>query len=288
MEQTVKKKRKKKFEWGYFLLLPGIGYIVFFICIVSYLVFMQSIGFHNPIGEDAFTTEHWSMITSRIFRDSLLFSLRIGILSSLISIVICYPLALALQKCPGKKTLLSIIKLPLFVPGLVGSFLIINIIDFHGLLNQFLMWVGMIEEPMRLRNDSAGIGALAIHIWRFVPFQMIIMFSAIEGIRSDIKDAARNLGANAFGVLRHIIIPLTIPSALVAIILVFIRTFNDFAIASTAGPIYPLSLAELMHTQAHRFHDWGGTAVVGVSMIFFAVAFVVIYTVLSKQIEKLM
>ena len=286
MEHSLKK-RKKKFEWGYLLLLPGIGYIVFFICIVTYLVFMQSIGFHNPIGEDGFTTEHWAMLTDRIFRDSLLFSLRIGIMSSLISIVICYPLALALQKCPGKKALLSIIKLPLFVPGLVGSFLIINLIDFHGLLNQTLMWFGIIAEPLRLRNDSAGIGALMIHVWKFVPFQMIIMYSAIEGIRSDIKDAARNLGASPFGVLRQIIIPLTIPSALVAVILVFIRTFNDFAIASTAGPIYPLSLAELMHMQAHTFHDWGSTAVVGVSMIFFAIIFVILYTVLSKQISKL-
>ena len=286
MEQ-VRKKRKKKFEWGYLLLIPGIGYIVFFICIVSYLVFMQSIGFHNPIGEDGFTTAHWGMFTSQIFRDSLFFSLRIGILSSLVSIVLCYPLALALQKSPGRKALLSIIKLPLFVPGLVGSFLIINIIDYHGLLNQLLMWLNIIESPLRLRNDSAGIGVLAIHIWKFVPFQMIIMYSAIEGIRSDIRDAARNLGANGFGVLRHIIIPLTIPSALVAVILVFIRTFNDFAIASTAGPIYPLSLAELMHMQAHTFHDWGATAVVGVSMIFFAVLFVTFYTILSKQIERL-
>jgi len=282
MEQVKpRKKKRKSFEWGYFLLIPGIGYILFFIVAVSFMVLRQS------FGEDNFTTEYWRILLDQQFRDAFFFSLRIGILSSMLSIAICYPLALALQKSPGRKTLLSIIKLPIFVPGLVGSFLIMNLIDYHGLLNYFLMWIGITSTPLRLRNDTAGIGVIAIHIWRFVPFQMLIMYSAIEGIRSDIKDAARNLGANGLGVFRHIILPLTIPSALVAVILTFVRTFNDFAIASTAGPLYPMALAELMHVQAHMFREWGHAAVIGTSMIIFAILFVVLYTVLSKQIQKI-
>ncbi len=285
--QKKRKKGWKNFEWGYLLLIPGIGYIVFFILIVSAVMIMQSVGYYNFTGEDKFSLEYWNILLGQQFWDSLRFSLKMGVGSSLTSILICYPLALLLQKAPGKKVLMSIIKMPLFIPSLVGSFLIINIIDYHGILNELLMWLKIIPEPLRLRNDAQGVAVLLIQIWKYVPFQMIIMFSAIEGVRSDVRDAARNLGANSFGVLRHIIFPLTIPSALVAVILVFIKTFNDFAISSTAGPLYPPSLSGFMHAQANTFHEWNISACVGTAMLVAAVLFIVLYTVLGKKIEKL-
>jgi len=182
---------------------------------------------------------------------------------------------------------MSIIKTPMFMPALVGSFLIINIIDYHGIVNVFLMWIGVVSEPLRLRNDDAGIGVIVIQVWKNLPFQLTIMYAALEGIRSDIKDAARNLGASGFGVLRHIIIPLTIPSALVAVIFVFIRAFNDFAITSTAGPLYPNSVSNFMRLQANTYYNWGASACVGCAMVVAAILFVTAYTMLGKQLERL-
>lgn len=280
-------KKKRKFEWGYLLLIPGIGYIVFFIAMSTHVMVMQSLGYYNYTGVSEFSLKFWNEVFEQGFWDSLLFSLKIGIGSSMISIIICYPLALLLQKTPGKKILLSIIQTPLFIPALVGSFLIINIIDYHGIVNELLVFLRIIEEPLRLRNDDYGIGVLVIQVWKNVPFQMIIMFSAIEGIRKDVMDAARNLGANTFSVLRHIIFPLSLPSALVAVILVFIRTFNDFAISNTAGPLYPTSLANLMHKKAYMFNEWNTSACIGVMMMVTSIVFVSIYTAIAKKLEKM-
>ena len=285
---TGPKKKKKKFEWGYLLLIPGLGYIVGNVAMSCYLMVMQSFGFYNYTGVSTFSTEHWNIVLSKNFWDSLVFSLKMGIGSSMLSIIICYPLALLLQKAPGRKSLLSLIKVPIFIPGLVASFLIINIIDYHGIVNEILMGLRLISEPLRLRNDAQGIGVLLIQIWKYVPWQMIIMYSAIESIRSDVKDAARNLGATPWGVLKNIIFPLTIPSALVAVILVFIRTFNDFAIANTAGPLYPTSLSNLMHMQARMFNEWNISACIGTSMLVTSILLVALYTYIAKRIEKLM
>lgn len=279
--------RKKKFEWGYLLLLPGLGYIVYFVFMSAAVMIAQSFGYYNYTGESGFSTEFWKEVFTPEFFDSLCFSLKIGIGSSLLSIIVCYPLALLLQNCPGKKTLLSIIKTPLFIPALVGSFLIINVIDYHGIVNEFLIWTGIISEPLRLRNDSAGIAVLIIQVWKNVPFQMILMFSAIEGIRKDVIDAAKNLGAGYLSVLRHVILPLSLPSALVAVILVFIKTFNDFAISNTAGPLYPTSLANLMHVQAYVFNEWNLSACIGVVMLVTSVLFVALYTYVGKKLEQL-
>ncbi len=279
--------KKKKIKWRYLLLIPGIGYIVLLITVSVFIMFLQSIGFYNFTGTSGFTLIYWKTLFNEVFWDSLFFSLKMGIGSSMISISICYPLALLLQKSPGKKTLLSLIKIPMFIPGLVGSFLIINMIDYHSVLNAFLLWIGAIKEPLRLRNDAYGIGALMILIWKNVPFQMIIMYSAIDAIRKDVINAAKNLGATPFQVLYDIIIPITLPSALVAIILVFIRSFYNFAIISTAGPLYPASISALMHKNAYMFNRWNTSACIGVIMMLSSILFVSIYTFIGKKLAKI-
>lgn len=279
-------KKKRKLEWGYLLILPGIGYIVFMLSTSIYMMVMQSLGFYNYVGESGFSLEFWENVINRQFIDSLLFSLKIGVLSSLCSIIICYPLAVYLQKARGGKMLLTMIRIPYFIPALVASFLIVNVIDYHGIFNQCLMALNLIDEPLRLRNDDWGLGVLFIQIWKNVPFQMIIMYSAIESIRKDVLDAARNLGAGSLTIMREIIIPITVPSAFIAVIMVFIGTFNDFAISSTAGPMYPVSLASLMHSYAYAYYDWNTSACVGVLMLVVTVLGVIGYTWLQKKIER--
>ncbi|WP_325200404.1 ABC transporter permease [Oscillibacter sp.] len=280
--------KKRKFEWGYLLILPGIGYILFMIFMAIYMMVMQSFGFYNYIGESSFSLEFWQHVINQQFIDSLFFSLKIGVLSSLCSILICYVLANYLQNAWGGKTLLTIIRIPYFIPALVAAFLIANVIDYHGILNQFLMGIHLIDEPLRLRNDDWGLGVLFIQIWKNVPFQMIIMYSAIESIRKDVLDAARNLGAGRVVLMKDIIIPITLPSAFIAVIMVFIGTFNDFAISSTAGPMYPVSLAALMHSYAYVYYDWNTSACIGVLMLLITVLGVIGYTWLQKKLERML
>ena len=255
--------KKKNFEWGYLLLLPGLGYMAAFILLSFVFMVLQSVGMINYTGESMFTTQYWSTFADKMFTDSL-------------------------QKTWGSKLLLSIIKMPLFIPALVGSFLIINLIDYHGLLNQLLMWMGVISEPLRMRNDPYGIGVIAIQVWKNVPYQLILMYSALEAIRKDVKDAARNLGAGPISLFKNIILPLSLPNALVAVILVFVKVFNDFAVSSTAGPTYPYSLANLMYTKAYTFQEWGVSACIGVVMMIVSVLFVTVYTIIGKKLEKIM
>ncbi len=278
--------KHKKFEWGYLLLIPGIGYIIFFIVTALYVMTVQSFGYYNYTGASEFTLHFWKEAFDQSFFDDLWFSFRTAFLTAIVSIAVCYPLSLFLQKMPGKKIFLSVMKIPLFVPALVASFMIINIIDYQGILNQVLLALNFIEEPLRLRNDPYGVGALAVQIWKNVPFQMMIMYSAIENIRTDIKDAAKNLGANRLSLLTHIILPISLPSALVAVIMVFVLTFNDFAIAKTAGPLYPTSISNLMYLHAYTFGEWNAAACIGVMMMATSIIFVIVYTYIYRKIIK--
>ena len=116
-------------------------------------------------------------------------------------------------------------------------------------------------------NDKFGWNVLAIQIWKNLPFQLLIIASVLETIRTDIEDAARNLGASPLRVIWHIILPLSVPGILIAVVLVFILTFGDYAITRVAGPVYPSSLSVLMYTEAFTLQQWGAAACIGMVII---------------------
>ena len=161
----------KKRKTDYLMLLPGIGYILIFIVFAFISMAAQSVGFFNYTGESAFSLEFWKNIFTKSFIDDLLYSIKIAFLTAFISIILCYPLSLFLQKIPGRKTILSLIKIPLFNTRSSAGFLITNIIDYQGIVNQLLMALNIIQEPLRMRNDSAGIGSLIVQIWKMFRFK---------------------------------------------------------------------------------------------------------------------
>lgn len=268
-------------------LLPGAGFILLFLTSAFVLTILQSLGLFSLIGESRFTFEHWKIIFEQEFRDSFLFSLKVGIGSAFGTLLFAYPIALFLRKKAfGKKTLGSLIKIPLFIPALVVAFLIVNLISYHGLINTILVELGIVDEPLRMLNDQFGWGVLFIQIWKNIPFQLLIISSSLATIRDDLEDAALNLGANKLQVIGRIIIPLSIPGILVAVILVFIMTFGDFAITKVAGPVYPTSMSVRMLTEAMTFQEWNRAAVMGVVIMATALIFVTFYTKIAKILQE--
>jgi putative spermidine/putrescine transport system permease protein len=280
--------KKKKIEWAYLLLIPGLGYILFFLAGATGMMIGQSFGLFNHTGNSGLSLEYWQGVFTENFVDDLLYSIKIAVFASFISILVIYPLSLALQKMAGRKTVLSLLKIPMFIPALVAAVMIINVIDYHGILNIVLVELSVIKEPLRMRNDSWGLAALIIQIWKNMPFMLLIMYSSVEGVRKDVIDAARNLGAGKMAVFVQIILPLTLPSALISVILVFIRVFNDYVISTAAGPLYPNTLSNLMHVTTYLFNEWNRGACIGCLMVIIAITFVSLYNYFSRKLLKLL
>lgn len=279
-------KKKKSFEWGYLLLLPGLGFVLYFESTSIGMMILQSFGLMNFTGESNFSTEFWANLFNQNFFDNLFYSLKIAVFSSLICIVIVYPLSMIIKKMPGTKTWLSLWKLPMFIPGLVACLLITNILSYNGIINWILCELHIIDSPIAMRNDPWGIGVLVEQVWTNIPFMLLIVYSSIESVRKDVLDAGRNLGAGRFRLFIEVTLPLTIPSAVVAVIMTFIRVFNDYTVSRVLGPTYPSTLSNLMHKQAYLYNDWHTAACIGCLMTITSIVFVAGYTWLSKWIEK--
>jgi putative spermidine/putrescine transport system permease protein len=268
------------------LIVPGAGFIFLFLSAAIAMTFLQSIGLYSLVGDSQLTADHWLALLDKGFFDSFLFSLKVGVGSAFGTLLFAYPLALFLRRRRfGSRTIGSIIKIPLFVPALVAAFLILNVLAFNGILNSALMGLGLIDRPLRMLNDTFGWNVLVIQVWKNLPFQLLIIASVLETIQTDIEDAARNLGASPWRVILHIILPMSAPGILIAVVLVFILTFGDYAITRVAGPVYPSSLSVLMYTDAFTLQQWGIAACIGMVIIVASLGFVAIYARAARVIE---
>lgn len=260
------------------LLLPGFGLILFFLGMILYVAVFQSFGLFNLSGEDNFTIEYWQKLFNRkVFYRSVNYSLYVGIISSIISVILAYPIALWLRKpFYGSILINSILKAPLLVHGLVAAFLYVNLIAYHGIINQIFIAIGAWDEPIRMQNDKNAIGVLILQVWKNLPFALLILLGSIQSIGDDVIDAARDLGANSFQRLKKIIAPLTISSMQAALIIIFIGALADFSFQSIAGPTNKYSLSQLMlyYKNNGRWHEAAGVGVTIMIISFLGAIFI--------------
>jgi len=270
----------------YLLLVPGTGFIILFIGSSIFITVTQSFGLFSITGKSQFTLANWvNVLHDKESLDSILFSLKMGVLGSIGTLLFAFPLALFLRKSTaGKRFLGSLVKIPLFIPALVAAFLIINLISFHGIINEALIALGFIKKPLRMLNDKFGWGVVAIQIWKNIPFVLLILAGSLASIRDDTIDAARNLGAGGSAILFRIYIPLAMPGILVSMILMFIKAFGDFAITSVAGPTYPSSISQRMRNTATLFQEWDKAAVLGVVIILTTLVITWLYAKLADYV----
>lgn len=269
------------------LLTPGLGLIVGLIGIVVYIAVAQSFGYYNLSGESGFSLEFWDrMFDRKAYNRSVRYSLYIGTISAIGAVIVAYPLAIWLRKpFAGSLTISAVLKAPLLIHGLVAAFLFINVIAYHGILNQFMQWLGIWDGPRRLQNDRNAIGVLILQIWKNMPFALLLLTGAVQAISDDVLDAARDMGAGNFDRFRKVIAPLTISAMQASLIIIFIGAVADFSFQVIAGPTNRQSLAQLMVF----FKDngrWNDAAVVGVTLMVVSLVGAVILAMVSRTVMK--
>lgn len=262
--------RAREILFAYLLLLPGLGLILIFMSFVLGMAVSQSLGYFNFSGESGFSLRFWHtmLADSQLWR-AFWYSLRVATLSSILSVLMAYPLALWLRKpFAGSDAVSAILKAPLLVHGLVAAFLYINFISFQGFLNVALVGLGIVERPLRMQNDPYGIGVIFLQVWKQMPFALLLLTSAVQAIGDDILDAACDLGAGAWDRFRKVIVPLSLRAMQAALILIFIGAAGDFSFQVVAGPTNVNSLAQFMYRmQSSSADGWNMAAVVAVMLM---------------------
>lgn len=251
---------------AWLLMLSGLGTILLLMGSTFYVVIVQSLGWFNLEGDSHFSLEYWrNMLQDEVLQSALFYSVKVSLLGAIGSVIFAYPLALWLRKpMAGKEGIIAVLRAPMFIPGLVAAFLFVNIVAYHGIINELLLALGIISEPLRMQNDDFGWGVVILQIWKNLPFALILVGGAVNAIRNDVLDAASNLGASRWRSFTGVVVPLTLPAVQVTLILVFIGALGDFAFFSVAGPRNTYSLARLMQATAMEYGEWNNAAVIAV------------------------
>jgi multiple sugar transport system permease protein/putative spermidine/putrescine transport system permease protein len=180
---------------------------------------------------DGYTARHWLMfLNDPSLKSAAINSLVITVVVTLATMIIAMPTAWALARYqfPLKKLVEVFVLAPLIVPGIVVA-------------------VGLGRVFLKLDLAYTMLGVIIIQVAGVLPMTIRILASGFEAIPSDLIAAARTLGANRIAVIRHILIPLSVPAMMAAGLLSFIGSFEEFERTFIVG-------APIVHTLTTRLY----------------------------------
>lgn len=236
----------------YLLLLPAISAIVllFFGGLFDGLV--KSLGYFPAIGQHRLElTAYLNLFESDSFWESLALTVRVAMLSSLISGILGGLLAIAMfmlhkSANSGESRLWHrLFQLPLTIPHLVAGYVIVLLFMQSGLLSKILATLGIIGELQKfpvLVNDPFGWGIILAYAWKEAPFVSLMVYPVLMRIQGSWRDAARVFGAGNWQFLREIVLPVMLPSWTISVFIVFVFTFSAFEVPFLLGVTYPSML----------------------------------------------
>ena len=163
-----------------------------------------------------------------VFQTLFTRSLVISFTVTVFTIIFAFPVAYFISFYGGKRKALwlFLITIPFWTSYLLRMFLWKVILGYNGVLNSFLEWIGAITEPLTflLYNSNAVVLAL-VHGW--APFAILPIFVSLEKIDRSLLEASNDLGDTAFKQFFRIILPLSMPGVVGAVLIIFIPTIGD-------------------------------------------------------------
>ena len=211
------------------LASPYIVWIAAFIIIP--LLFIVYYGFTDASGN--FTVENIKQIARAEYYQALWLSLVLSVISTVICLILAYPLALILRNMKLSKQgfIVFVFILPMWMNFLLRTYEWQAILDINGILDNFLGLFGITD--FNFINTPAAI-VLGM-VYDFLPFMVLPIYNVLVKIDDNVINAARDLGANFFQTLVKIIIPLSMPGVASGVIMVFVPALTTFVISDILG-----------------------------------------------------
>ncbi len=258
-ENGLQFSRVNKVKWLSFpYLLWMIGFILIPLIMIVYY------GLTNA--DHSITLENISLIADPINRDALLLALELSIVSTLICLLLAYPLAIILNntKLKSNSFIVLIIILPMWMNFLLRTLAWQNILEKTGVLNTILEFLHL--PSLNIINTPAAI--ILGMVYNFLPFMVLPIYNVLIKIDKDVINAARDLGANGRQTFRKIILPLSLPGVVSGITMVFVPSLTTFVISTILGGSKIVLIGNVIEQQ-FRLGNWNtGSGLSLVLMIF--------------------
>ena len=215
---------KKKWYGSPYILWSSIFIIVPLLMIIYY-------GLTDRSG--AFDLSNLALITEDVYRRSLWVSIKLSFISTVVCLMLAYPLAMILKSKNIKSGsfIVTIFILPMWMNFLLRTIAWQNILERNGLLNTLLEFLHL--PTLHVINTPTAI--VIGMVYNFLPFMILPIYNSLVKIDQNVINAARDLGANTFFTFTKVILPLSMPGVISGITMVFVPSLTTFAISTILG-----------------------------------------------------
>lgn len=244
---------------AWLLLLPNTAWLLLFFMLPLLVVlaysFMQRATYGGIVA--TLSLENYSRAFDPLYFNALLRSLYIAATTTLICLLVAYPMAYCIATRPAKyrNILILALMLPFWTNFLIRTYAWLTLLRTNtGLINVSLMSLGLIEAPLPLFGNDFAIVLGLVYSW--LPTMTLPIYASLERLDRSLLEAAADLYATRFHTFRRVIWPLSLPGVAAGVILVFIPSLGAFVTPALLGGGKSLMIGNIISNQFLTAQDW--------------------------------
>lgn len=265
------------FAWLiFFVLIPNL-----LVLTVSFLTKDSSNFYALP-----FTFEGYARLFEPLYAQVVWNSLYMSGIATVICLIIGYPFAFMIAKIDPKyrAILLFLVVLPFWTNSLIRIYGMKIFLGVKGILNEALLGLGFISEPIRILNTEAAVIIGLVYL--LLPFMILPLYSAIEKLDYRLLEAAKDLGANAFQRFVKVIIPLTMPGIISGCLLVLLPAMGMFYVADLLGGAKVLLVGNVIKSEFLISRNWPFGSAISIGLTILMAVLIFVYYKANKLLNK--
>jgi len=215
------------------------------------------------------------MLEDSLYVDAFVNSVKVAAVSTLLCLLIGYPMAYGIARAreAWRLPLLMLIILPFWTSFLIRVYAWIGILKNNGLINNLLMGMGFIDEPLPLLHSSFAVYVGIVY--SYLPFMILPLYATLVRLDLTLLEAAADLGARPWTAFGRVTLPLSIPGIVAGSLLVFVPATGEFVIPDLLGGPDSLMIGKVLWTEFFNNADWPVASAVAVALLALLVAPVV-------------
>ncbi|MEP7200451.1 MAG: ABC transporter permease subunit [Chloroflexota bacterium] len=275
--------------WGYLLVSPPVLIMTLLIFFPIAQSVLRTLFVENAsTGQVALSLENYAnFFNSRVLTNNLWFTVTETLATVSALFVIGFPLSLYLRFSQSRiAAAVQILALfPLFVPGIILAYALIQFLGSHGSLDTMLRNIGFTDYTTPYLKPQGIVIAL---VWEHIPFTVLVLTAGFRQVENAVIESARDVGANGWQIFTRILLPLVQRSALIVFCLNVIGVFGAFTLPYLLGPAQPMMMGVSMQQTFNSYNDYQGaeTQAVITFLICATVGMLYVYTITRPRAER--
>lgn len=234
------------------------------------------------------TADFTEFFTDPFYLDILWTTIRVSLVSTAVSLLLGYPTAYYMARTTSrlKQTMVIVILFPFLVSAVVRSYGWMVILGTNGLLNQLLLGLGLISEPLKLLNTEAAVIIGMIHL--LIPYMILSLVGVLQSIDPNVEYAAYSLGASPMTTFRKVVFPLSTPGIISGCVLVFTMSMTSYVTPKLLGGSKFRMMATMVVQEINVNFDWGAASAISYILLAVILAVQVVVVLVTGKYMKRM